>query len=372
MTAPKLAELIGIEHSIIQAPMAGGTTTPELVAAVSNAGALGSIGAAYLSPDEIGEAITEVRRLTSRPFCVNLFVPPPVPIPGTWDAGAVLAFLAAHFTAVGLPAPELPRSFAPDAEGQWAAVLAERVPVFSFTFGVPDAVVISRFQAGGTRVLGTATTVAEARTLADAGVDGVIAQGSEAGAHRATFAAGFEESLVGTVALVPQIVDAVDVPVIASGGIMDGRGIVAAEALGAAGVQLGTAFLTTHEAGTSGAYRKAVLRAREDRTVVTRAFSGRPARAIVNAFIEQMSEPGAPEPLPFPVQNALTGPMRRAAAQQDDVDRLALWAGQGVPLARAIGASELVARLVEERAVVLRQLSSGVTSARMPSQRTRM
>jgi len=362
----KLAELIGIEHSIIQAPMAGGTTTPELVAAVSNAGALGSLGAAYLTPEQIVGAIAEVRRLTSRPFCVNLFVSPRPPPPGSWDAGAILEFLSEQYAAVGLPAPELPTSFAPDSEGQWTAVLDEQVPMFSFTFGVPDPALISRFQAGGTRVLGTATTVAEARALASAGVDAVVAQGSEAGAHRATFAAGFEESLVGTVALVPQVVDAVDVPVIASGGIMDGRGIVAAEALGAAGVQLGTAFLTTPEAGTSAAYREAVLRAREDQTVVTRAFSGRPARGIVNYFIKQMSAPGAPEPLPFPVQNALTGPMRRAAAQRNDADRLALWAGQGAPLARAIGAGDLVRRLVEERASVLRQLSSAIASTPMP------
>ena len=366
MSAVKLAELVGISHSIIQAPMAGGTTTPELVAAVSNAGALGSLGAAYLTPEQIRKAIAEIRRLTSRPFCVNLFVPSPAPAAGSWDAGAVLAFLSPHYEALELPPPEVPTSFAPEADGQWAVVLSEHVPVFSFTFGVPDPALISQLQAGGTRVLGTATTVAEARTLADAGVDGVVAQGSEAGAHRATFAAGFEESLVGTVALVPQIVDEVDVPVIASGGIMDGRGIVAAEALGAAGVQLGTAFLRTHEAGTSAAHRNAVLGARDDQTVVTRAFSGRPARGIVNAFIRQMSTNDAPEPLPFPVQNALTGPMRRAAAQRNDADRLALWAGQGAPLARVIGAGELVERLVEERASVLRQLSSTSAWLRMP------
>ncbi len=358
MTTPTVAELVDIQHSIIQAPMAGGTTTPELVAAVSNAGGLGSLGAAYLQPNEISDAVAAVRRLTTRPFCVNLFVPQPAPAPGTWDARPMLAFLEAHHAALGLPAPQVPAAFAPDPAAQWAAVLAERVPVFSFTFGIPKAEQISAFQADGTRVFGSATTVAEARTLAAAGVDGVIAQGSEAGAHRATFASGFEESLVGTMALVPQVVDAVDVPVIASGGIMDGRGIVAAEALGAAGVQLGTAFLTTDEAGTSAPYRQALLKAREHQTIVTRAFSGRPARGLINAFIEDMAVAGAPEPLPFPVQNALTGPMRRAAASHGDADRLALWAGQGVPLARAIGAGELVARLVQEREQVLRQLSA--------------
>jgi nitronate monooxygenase len=162
--------------------------------------------------------------------------------------------------------------------------------------------------------------------------------------------------MIGTLALVPQVVDAVDLPVVASGGIMDGRGIVAAEALGAAGVQLGTAFLTTVEAGTSPAYREALLAAGDDTTVITRAFSGRPARGIVNSFIEQMSAPDAPEPLPFPVQNALTGPMRRAAAQQHDAGRLALWAGQAVPMARAIGAADLVASLMRERREVRERL----------------
>jgi nitronate monooxygenase len=357
--AASLAELLGIDHPIIQAPMAGGTTTPELVAAVSNAGALGSIGAAYLNPDQIREAIAAVRQLTSRPFCVNLFVAQRPPDPSTWDADPMLSFLAAHYAAVSLPAPGLPAAFTPDIDAQWSTVLTENVPVFSFTLGVPDPATIAAFQAGGAGVFGTATTVAEARQLAAAGVDGVIAQGSEAGAHRATFDGSFERSMIGTLALVPQVVDAVDIPVIASGGIMDGRGIVAAEALGAAGVQLGTTFLTTDEAGTSLAYRDALLRARDDETVITRAFSGRPARGIVNAFIEQMSTPNAPEPLPFPVQNALTAPMRRAAAQHNDAGRLALWAGQGVPLARPSGAAELVARLMTERAEVLERLAAG-------------
>jgi nitronate monooxygenase len=355
MTAPSIAELLGLDHSIIQAPMAGGTTTPELVAAVSNAGGLGSIGAAYLAPDQIEEAISAVRRLTSRPFGVNLFVPQPASV-ATWDAEPMLSFLRAHHAALGLPDPAMPATFAPEPEAQWNAVLAAKVPVFSFTMGIPEPTMISAFRASGARVFGTATNVAEARQLADAGVDAVVAQGSEAGAHRATFAGQPDRSMIGTLALVPQVADAIDLPVIASGGIMDGRGIVAAEVLGAAGVQLGTAFLTTDEAGTSQAYREALLRARDDETVITRAFSGRAARGIANAFIEQMSAPDAPEPLPFPVQNALTGPMRRAAAQQGDADRLALWAGQGVPLVRPSGAAELVARLASERAEILDRL----------------
>ena len=354
--ADSLTELLGIQHPIIQAPMAGGTTTPELVAAVSNAGALGSIGAQYLTPDQIRDAIAAVRRLTGRPFGVNLFVPQRLPDPASIDAGPMLAFLEPHHAALSLPAPELPSTFAIDAEAQWSVVLEADVPVFSFTLGIPDADTITAFQARGARVLGTATNVAEARELAAAGIDAVVTQGSEAGAHRATFDGPFERAMIGTLALVPQVVDAVDVPVVASGGIMDGRGMVAAEALGAAAVQLGTAFLTTDEAGSSEAYRQALLDARDDQTVITRAFSGRNARGIVNAFIEQMSAADAPEPLPFPVQNALTGPMRRAAAQQSDADRLALWAGQGVALVRPSSAADLVARLMSERAEVLKRL----------------
>jgi nitronate monooxygenase len=351
-----LLVLLEIEHPIIQAPMAGGTTTPALVAAVSNAGALGSIGAAYLSAEQISESIAAVRQLTDRPFGVNLFVAPPAADAPAWDANPMLAFLGEHHAALGLPDPVVPDTFAPDGDAQWETLLAERVPVLSFTLGIPSRERIAAFKAAGTRVLGTATTVAEARALAEAGVDGIVTQGSEAGAHRATFLGSFERSMIGTLALVPQVVDAVDLPVVASGGIMDGRGIVAAQALGAAGVQLGTAFLTTDEAGTSPAYREALRRAQDDRTVMTRVFSGRPARGIVNAFIEQMSKADAPEPLPFPVQNALTGPMRRAAAQRGDADRLALWAGQGVPLARSIGAGELVVRLMQERADVVEAL----------------
>ncbi|HUF07597.1 MAG TPA: nitronate monooxygenase family protein [Candidatus Binatia bacterium] len=353
MSRTALADLLGVEHPIIQAPMAG-STTPELVAAVSNAGALGSIGAAYLTPERIRDEVAAVRRLTDRPFGINLFVASPgSELRGSLDAGPMLSFLKPHHDALSLAAPEVPERFAPFSEAQWAAVLAERVPVFSFTFGAPSADVVAEFQATGTRVLGSATTVAEARQLAALGVDGIVAQGSEAGAHRATFAGSFERSLIGTIALVPQVIDAVDgLPVVASGGIMDGRGIVAAEALGAAGAQLGTAFLTTLESAASATYVEALLAARDDDTVVTRVFSGRQARGLLNAFIEEMSAPEAPEALPFPIQNALTTPMRRAAALGGDAQRQALWAGQGVPMARRSGAAELVARLVRERAEV--------------------
>jgi nitronate monooxygenase len=338
---------LGIAHPIIQAPMAGGGSTPALAAEVSSAGGLGFLGAAYLTPAQIAEAVAEVRKRTSNPFGVNLFCG------GYERAGAaepvseaMLALMARHHAALGLPPPAAPPPQRDPAPAQIEAVLAARVPVFSFTFGIPAPEILARFKAAGTIVIGTATTVEEGRQLAAAGVDAIHAQGAEAGGHRGTFAAPFERAMVGLMALVPALADAVDVPVIASGGIMDGRGIVAAEALGAAAVALGTAFLVCDEAGVPEGYKAAILRAPEDRTTLTRAFSGRPARGLVNAFLEEAEASGAIAP--FPAQNALTRPMRTAAAKAGDTERLSLWAGQGLRLTRRMNAAELMRVLVKE------------------------
>ncbi|MCW5774291.1 MAG: nitronate monooxygenase, partial [Rhodospirillaceae bacterium] len=240
---------------------------------------------------------------------------------------------------------------------QVEAVLAAGVPVFSFTFGIPDAATLGRFKRAGTFVMGTATTVDEARRLAAAGIDAIVAQGSEAGAHRGTFGAPFDMAMMGLMALVPQIAAAVPtLPVIASGGIMDGRGIVAAEALGAAAVAFGTAFLVTEEAGIPEAYKACLAAADPDRTRTTRAFSGRPARGLVNAFMEEAE--ALPEGIPpFPLQNAATRAMRSAAAKAGDTERLSLWAGQGVGLARRMKAAALVETLLAERHAVRRMLA---------------
>ena len=338
---------LGIAHPIVQAPMAGGGSTPALAAEVSHAGGLGFLGAAYLTPAQIAEAVAEVRKRTSKPFGVNLFCGGYERAGGAAPiAPAMKALMARHHAALGLPPPEPPPPQSDPAPAQLEALLAARVPVFSFTFGIPAPEAIARFKAAGTFVIGTATTVEEGRRLAAAGVDAIQAQGAEAGGHRGTFAAPFEHAMVGLMALVPALADAVDIPVIASGGIMDGRGIVAAEALGAAAAALGTAFLVCDEAGVPEAYKAALLQAREDRTALTRAFSGRPARGIVNAFLQEAEESGAIAP--FPAQNALTRPMRTAAAKAGDTERLSLWAGQGVRLARRMKAAELVRALVQE------------------------
>lgn len=351
-----LRRLLGIEHPIILAPLAGGGSTPELVAAVSNAGGLGTLGCAYSTPEQIAAAIAAVRRLTSRPFGVNLFAGGEESGTGA-DAAPMLAILARHHETLGLPKPGLPTTTSIPVEAQLAAVLVADVPIFSFTFGIPSADALSRLRARGTIVIGTATTVAEARQLAAANVDAIVAQGSEAGGHRGTFAGPFEAALIGTLALVPQVVDAVAMPVIASGGIMDGRGVVAARALGAVGVQLGTAFLTCREAGIPEAYKAAIRAARDDQTVLTRAFSGRPARGIANDFMREV-ERHRDAIMPYPLQNALTRSLRNAAAARDDARFLSLWAGQGAAMARDLAANDLIRTLVAEAAEVCARLIS--------------
>ena len=357
---PSIFARLGAAHPVIQAPMAGGATTPALVSAVSEAGALGFLGAAYLSPDQIADAARAVRARTSRPFGINLFAPiEPTPVPR--DATRALDALAPYHAELHLDAPAVPTRTRHDFDAQLEAVLDIEPVAFSFTFGLVPQRAMQSLASRGAVILGTATTVEEAVALERAGVDAIIAQGSEAGAHRGTFgSAGFAAAMIGTIALVPQIVDAVRLPVIASGGIMDGRGIAAALALGAAGVQLGTAFLTTEESGIPAAYKDAILAARETDTRVTNVFSGRAARGIVNRFMEEVEARGPAANLGYPTQNALTRPLRTEAARQNRAEFLSLWAGQGVRMARHEHAGELVRRLVRETAEAISRLPSHV------------
>ena len=345
-----LTERLGLAHPIVQAPLAGGGDTPALVAAVAEAGGLGFIGAAYLTPAQIADAGRDVRARTGRAFGINLFAPLAPPAPPS-DPGPAVARVAPFYEELGLPRPAAPAAIADVFDAQLAAALDSGARVFSFTFGVLPAAAIGAIKARGMFLMGTATTVEEAILLERAGVDAIVTQGSEAGGHRGTFAAEFEAGMIGSIALVPQVVDAVRVPVVASGGVMDGRGLAAALVLGAAGAQLGTAFLTCDEAGVPAAYKEAILAAREDATRTTRAFSGRPARGIVNRFMTEVDRPG--DVLPFPLQNALTRPLRTAAARANRAEFLSLWAGQGVRLARRQKAAELVARLAAEAEAAL-------------------
>ena len=346
--ATALTDRLGLTYPIVQAPLAGGGDTPALVAAVSDAGGLGFIGAAYLTPAQLAESARDVRARTRRRFGVSLFAPQ-APSPPA-DPSAALARIAPYYAELGLERPEPPAP-APDTfDAQLAAALESGAGVFSFTFGVLPPSALAAIKARGMLVMGTATTVAEAIALERAGVDAIVTQGSEAGGHRGTFLGDFEAGMVGTMAHVPQVVDAVRVPVVASGGIMDGRGLAAALVLGASGAQMGTAFLTCEEAGVPPAYKDAILAAREDGTRTTRAFSGRPARGIVNRFMREMPDADV---LPFPLQNTLTRPLRAAAAKANRAEFLSLWAGQGLRMARRLKAAELVARLGVEAEAAL-------------------
>ena len=362
----------GLSHPIIQAPLAGSGDSPELVAAVCNRGAIGFIGAAYLSPEQIAAYAAKVRGQTSRPFGINLFAPLQ---PGNaGNAEVMLARLAPYFAEAGLPTPALPKpsghADVHSFEAQLGACLESGAACFSFTFGLIPARSMQAIKAQGMYVMGTATTVEEALQLEKSGVDAIVAQGGEAGGHRGTFAGDFASATIGTVALVPQIVDAVRVPVIASGGIMDGRGIVAALALGASAVQMGTAFLTCAESASSEAHKEALLSAREDNTRITRAFSGRPARGIVNRFMKEIEFDHGGDAtdaiLPFDLQNPLTRPLRTAAAKQGRAEFLSLWAGQGVRMARRQSAAELIDRLAREMDAALSALERSATASSSP------
>jgi nitronate monooxygenase len=343
--ATTFTERVGVELPIVQAPMAT-STSPELVAAVSEAGALGSLPVALLEPDAVREQIRAVRALTDRPFNVNLFALGDVPAPAAGAEAATDAVMGPHRERLGVPEPGAPAALALSelVAAELEVIAAERVPVVSFTFGIPP---LDAVREAGAVIVGTATSVAEAVALADAGVDVVVAQGSEAGGHRGTFLGPPERSLVGTIALVPQVVDAVGVPVLAAGGIMDGRGIAAALALGAAGAQLGTAFLRCAEAATPVPYREALAAAADTATTVTDIFTGRHARMIETRVIEELLD-GVPAPLPFPLQAARTRPVHAAAAERGERELMFLLSGQGAPLGRDLPAAELVAALARE------------------------
>jgi nitronate monooxygenase len=350
----QLTARLGLRYPIVQAPMTG-STSPELVAAVSNAGGLGSLGSALLPPDELRRAIGEIRRLTDRPFNVNLFAWRDPDEPDAAAVEAVVSALAPYRARVGvpddavLPLPPSPRAL---LERQLAVVCEEAVPVFSFAFGIPP---LDDVKATGAVIVGTATTTEEAAALEEAGVDVVVAQGAEAGGHRGSFLTPFDESMVGGLALVPQIVDRVRLPVVAAGGIMDGRGIAAALALGAQGVQMGTAFLACPESTAHPLHRAALRRSSDTDTCVTAVYSGRPARALRTGLIRDL-EARLPALLDFPLQYARTGPIHYAAAEAGDDELMFLLAGQAAGLTRSLGAAEMVETLVRETEAVIGSL----------------
>lgn len=336
---------------IIQAPMLG-ATTEAIAIAVSRAGGLGSLAGAGSSPAALTKSIAAIRAATDAPFAVNLFVLEPAN-PDAAIVQAAMDLLQPWREKFGLPAQSIPNQWAEPFLPQFAALVEAAPPAASFTFGCLTQEQVAALKNRGTFVIGTATTVAEARVWQEAGADAICAQGIEAGGHRGTFLKSVAESSIGTMALVQTIRAAVNLPVIAAGGITTGAGIAAALALGASAVQIGTAYLLSDEAITNAPWRGAIGNADDDPTRLTRAFSGRTARGIDNEFMRAM-RPVEENIAPYPVQNALTQELRATATKAGSADAISLWAGQAVKLARKGAADAITQELWREAQQALR------------------
>ncbi|MGA9667590.1 MAG: nitronate monooxygenase [Terracidiphilus sp.] len=345
----RVASSLGIEYPIIQGPL-GGLSTQRLTATVSNFGGLGSFGAHGLSPSAIGDVIAEIRELTANPFAINLWV-------SMEDKGArtsgreefqrSLAHIAKHIESLGAALPEYKPYIPTRFEDQARVLIDAKVPVFSFIAGVPPKEILDECRTQGVVTIGTATTPSEAIILEQAGVNVIVASGFEAGGHRGSFLLSAEESLTGIFSLTPQVADAVSVPVVAAGGIADARGVLAAFALGAEGVQIGTAFLASEDSGASPHHRNLLLSGKAQNTALTKGFTGRLARGIRNQLLEELNGPGV-QILPYPLQRFLVKNLSIAAEKAARPELLPLWAGQSANLSRERDARVLLQTLVSE------------------------
>ncbi|WP_335696751.1 NAD(P)H-dependent flavin oxidoreductase [Sporosarcina sp. P37] len=340
-----MTEKLGIQYPVIQAGMAG-TTTPELVAAVSNAGGLGTLGAGYMKAEDMRKTIVEIKQKTDRPFGVNLFVPEASEI-SVEKIKKANELLRPYREELGVAEPEIKEMSTANFDKQVEIIIQEKVAVCSFTFGVPSKETVQKLKEENIVVMGTATTVKEALINQEQGMDMVVMQGSEAGGHRGTFSGSFGDAMIGTMSLIPQAADHIQIPVIAAGGIMDGRGVLAALTLGAQAVQMGTAFVTAAESGAKTQHIDAILTGTEDQTVITSVFSGKPARGIQNDFIREMKpyEESLPE---YPIMNTLTTGIRGEAARQNRPEWIHLWSGQSPRLSKRKPAAELLSDIISQ------------------------
>lgn len=346
----RLTAKLGIEYPIIQGPF-GGLASQRLTAAVSNFGGLGSIGALNLAPEAIKDVAAEMRTLTAKPFAMNLWVSMEDEGARRSDESAFrrsLAAISAHFADLGAALPGYkPYSPALRFEEQARALLDAKVPVFSFIFGIPPREILQECRAKGIVTIGTATTPEEAAALRDAGVDAIAASGFEAAGHRGSFLRSAEDSLTGTMSLVPQIADAVDVPVIAAGGIADARGVIAAMALGAEAVQMGTVLLSCEGSGASRLHREVLLAREAGHTGLTTGFTGRLARGVQNRLMEDLNREET-EILPYPLQRGLVRNLTAAAEAAGRADLMPMWAGQSANLGACTDVAAFLKSLVEE------------------------
>jgi nitronate monooxygenase len=343
--AASFCERLNLRVPILMAPMAG-ACPPSLAAAVANAGGLGACGALHLQPDGIKKWVRDTQTATNGNFQLNLWVPNPPVQRDALAEESMRAFLRNWGPEVPLGAGDFTL---PDFDAQCDAILEADPAIVSSIMGLYPERFVARFKSRGIRWFATVTTVAEAKVAESAGADVIVAQGMEAGGHRGSFdPTKAEAKLVGLFSLLPAVVDAVSVPVVATGGIADGRGVAAALVLGASAVQIGTAFLRCPEAQISKAWADAIARTAPEDTMVTRAYSGRPGRAISGAYLQAAAAADAPLPMPYPVQRGLTQTIREAAAKANDIERMQMWAGQSASMATTEPAGEVVRRFWEE------------------------
>jgi len=351
------ARRLKLQAPIVQGPFGSGLSAVDLTVAVSESGGLGSFGVHHLYRDGIRDIAAAIRARTRKPFALNLWIPfEDSESPRVSDAefAAAIERLRPYYDELGVATPARPTRFTPPYDEQIEAVLDARPAVFSFVFGIPEPAVLARCKELGIVTFGTVTTVEEAMAAERAGVDVVVASGLEAGGHRISFLRRAEDSLIGTLALVPQVADAVSVPVIAAGGIADGRGIAAVLCLGAQGAQIGTAFLACDESAASALHKSQLRSPAARNTALTRAFTGRLARGIRNRFVDEMRihEHSVPQ---YPVQGWLTAQMKAAGVAKGRSDLLSLWSGQSAALIKHRKAAELFRALTEETGEVLAQ-----------------
>ncbi len=339
-----------LEVPILMAPMAG-ACPPELAIAVGKAGGMGACGCLLMRPEQIEDWVGKVRAGSNGAFQLNLWIPDPAPVRDPVNEAAVRDFLREWGPEVAADAGDVALQ---DFDAQMAAILAAGPAVISSIMGVYPPDFVAEMKARGIKWMATVTTVGEAEVAVGAGADAVVAQGMEAGGHRGAFEADEAQArMIGLFSLLPQVVDAVDVPVIAAGGIGDGRQVAAALMLGASAVQVGTGLLRSPEAAIAPAWADAIGQARPEDTIGTRAFSGRLGRSIRTGYAAAASDRDAPAPAPYPVQRGLTQAMRDQGARDNDIDRLQAWAGQSAGFAEERGAGEIVTRLWHEARVLL-------------------